>query len=348
MLVAAIILLVPYFGWGIYTLRHRYRWHEEMPLSIELATLIAVTLFIGFQVSILQDAARENRVFFIFAVLGLVTSSAALYGHVAISVLSRLIVDFVAPSESVSADKPRFGPAEALERAGDYNGAIQEYLVLARLFPKHPAVYEHLAEAELKANHPESAIAYFHRALALHKQPAAAFAMVMRLADTYARNLNNADAAREVLASFIAEHPRSPEAEQAKARLERLEAPELPVGETKLTALAVQPLEEAAAANEPLSETKEEAPIPRRDTRSAIRRRSRGTQPDRGQEPTALIEPLQQGPIRTKEEADSTKKASSEAETRNSPKQATLEIEPLATAPISTEKTGLGETAKNS
>ncbi|NTV80676.1 MAG: hypothetical protein HGA24_04550, partial [Candidatus Aminicenantes bacterium] len=42
------------------------------------------------------------------------------------------------PGERSKTHEPQYAPAEALERDEDYDGALREYMVIARIFPKDP------------------------------------------------------------------------------------------------------------------------------------------------------------------------------------------------------------------
>ena len=72
--IVSLALLVPYFGWGIYTLRHRYRYHEELKPSVEAATLLTLGVFYAFEWWLLQVWMSKSPVYLIFAALGLLAS----------------------------------------------------------------------------------------------------------------------------------------------------------------------------------------------------------------------------------------------------------------------------------
>jgi len=195
----AIILLLPYFAWGIYALRLRYRYHDELSLVVEGATLLGLLGFYVVEFVLLREALQHSRLQLMMAVLGLVTSGAALYGHMAISFLSRLIVDAVVPGQDARDDRPRLGPAEALERQRDFEGALQEYYVIARTFPKDHTVHMRIAQLHVQLGHPEASLQWFRRAEKGATTEAAGFAVANRLSDVYRRTLKRHDDARATL-----------------------------------------------------------------------------------------------------------------------------------------------------
>ena len=114
-----IILTLPYTTWGIYLLRRRIAFNEEFSPVLEGATLGGVLLYIMVMISLFRFWAQQDIVLLIFAVMGLTISAFALYGHIGISLTSRLLVDFVFDTHDTSPDKPRFSAAEALIKNGD-------------------------------------------------------------------------------------------------------------------------------------------------------------------------------------------------------------------------------------
>lgn len=216
----AFILLLPYFGWGIYALRLRYQYHEELSLVTEAVTLLGLMAFYYLEFLLLREALEGNRVQFMVAVLGLITSGAALYGHMAISFTSRLIVEAVVPGPDTRDDRPRLGPAEALERQKDYEGALQEYYVIARTYPKDATVHLRIAHLQVQLGRPEEALPWLDRADKWASSEAQALAVANRRAEVLERQLGRLEGARAALQAFVERYPASREAEALRARIE--------------------------------------------------------------------------------------------------------------------------------
>ena len=193
--------LVPYVGWGVYTLRVRYRYHEDLPVAAQAATLLALALFYIVEFYLLGVAMRNMKVYYAFAVLGLAVSGAALYGPLLISMISRLLVDAIMPAELSSTREPHYSPAEALERDGDFEGALREYLVIARIFPKEASVYLRIGDLYTKLERPEHAVTWFERGLALLDSADKGLRIVNRLCAIYTRQLERPKDAQRLLAS---------------------------------------------------------------------------------------------------------------------------------------------------
>lgn len=237
------VLLIPYFGWGIYALRHRYRYHEDLPPRVEVATLAGVVGFYIIALSMLRAMPHDNLIFFVFSFLGLMVSGAALYGHVVISVASRLIVDFYTP-QGDSPDTPRLGPAQALEKAGDLEGAIQEYLVLARIYPREPAIHTRIAECQLRRENYRASVEAFTRANKLHKTPANALSSVNRIAEIQTRHLHAPEEAARILEDFVRRFPDASESDTVRNRLSE-SAPTVSQKSTRDSGEALEVMENA-------------------------------------------------------------------------------------------------------
>src|SRR5690606_41933372 len=68
-LAISLILLVPYLGWGVYALRLRYRYHEELPPVVEIITLAALLLYFGFEIMALEAWMSSEPIVYLFTVL---------------------------------------------------------------------------------------------------------------------------------------------------------------------------------------------------------------------------------------------------------------------------------------
>jgi tetratricopeptide (TPR) repeat protein len=228
MLHAAIglLLFIPFFGWGIYTLIQRYRFHEEFSTRVEAATLGGLVLFYLIEANEMQVVMDDSILMQIVTSLGLFVSSLALYGHMLISFSSRLVVGVLAPGDEMVSDRPRFGPAEILERAGDYEDALQEYFVLLRIFPRHPAVHARVANCYLELKQADKAVPWFLRAMKNLPREKERLPVLTRLCDVYQNNLQDRASARAALRAHLKKYPESPQAETIQRRIARLEAPE--------------------------------------------------------------------------------------------------------------------------
>jgi tetratricopeptide (TPR) repeat protein len=251
------VLLVPFVGGGVYSLSRRFGHHEEWPMAVEAAILAAVTLFFAIEVALLRLALPQNPVFLMFSVLGLAAAGAALYGHVLISLASRLVVEAVSHGDERAADRPRFGPAESLEQQGAYQDALQEYLVLARIYPREAEVYARIAEIHLRLKNPDEAAVWWRRALKYASTAGEVLAFTNRLCETHERHLNDVQGAKAVLAAYLERYPDSPDAAVVRGRLERLMSPqEVAAMSEALVALDAAPMAEVLLEEAPQARIK--------------------------------------------------------------------------------------------
>ncbi len=232
------IIMVPYIGWGIHVLRRRYHHHEDLSLAFEAGTMLGVGVLFILEASLLRVWGTHQPLVYLFALLGLCMATIALYGHVAVSLASRLLVDMVLESDDGDSGQPRFGPAESLERQKDYQGALQEYMVLARVYPGNPTVLCRVGENMVRLERYAEAVPWFERALPLLDRPNRAGAVATRLAGILHRHLDCEDEAREVLNAFIARFPDTPDAQAARAFLAGMVPREEHGVSEQLTALA--------------------------------------------------------------------------------------------------------------
>lgn len=215
-------MMLPFFLWGIYTLRIRFRYHEEFAPKVEIFTLLAVVVFIGIEVVLLRTWMTDTPVLYLFTILGLCVATAALYGAMMVSLASHFIVDMVLPTESEDMNTPHFAPAEALEHLGDFDAALQEYLVIARIFPKDAPTAMRVGNCLVRLERSEEAAAAFERGLALQSDEEGSLKTTNRLAEIYQRRLDRPDEALRVLQVYINKFPDSPRVESIQSRMERL------------------------------------------------------------------------------------------------------------------------------
>jgi tetratricopeptide (TPR) repeat protein len=219
------LVLIPYLGWGIYTLRLRFRFHEEIAPRTEAITLVLVALFYALETFLLHGYLARLHAYFFFALLGLIVSGAALYGPMAVSLMSHLLVDAIIPAERSTTHEPRYGPAEALERAADYDAALREYLVIARIFPREPAALIRIGELQAKLNRPEEAAHWFERALVHLDSAEQSLQVTNRVCEIYGRILGRPEEAARVLEAYLDRFPEAAYARSVRERIARLKQP---------------------------------------------------------------------------------------------------------------------------
>jgi tetratricopeptide (TPR) repeat protein len=242
------VLLVPYFVWGFYTLNRRFRYHDEFSLAVEAGTLACLMIFFALEFFILRTwMMRESPLVYIFSLLGLFGSGAALYGHMAVSLGSRLMVGMIVPGPDEGNDQPRLGAAEGLERISDWEGAYNEYLVLARIYPKDAEVPLRAAEALVRMKREEEAITWFERALGRCSEADRGLHVLNRLTETL-QHQGRREEGRAQLTTFLRRFPDGESAAIVRERLERFDtAP-------KARAASISSLDEEALEEVPASE----------------------------------------------------------------------------------------------
>lgn len=216
------LLMAPFFVWGIYTLRERYVLHEEIPRHVEVATLCGVVLFCIVQILLTKLWMGEIEILYVFTVLSLVVASTALFGPMFVSVASQAVVNLLHPHIEDQSHTPQFGHAEALEEAGDVEGALREYMVMARMFPKHSETALRTGDALAELGRYEEAVEALERGLAMLEEAERALMITNRLSDIYLRQLNREEDARRVLTSYIRRFPEGNRVESVKRKLERI------------------------------------------------------------------------------------------------------------------------------
>lgn len=246
MVILLLASLVPYFCWGVYAMHARFLRHHDWPIHIEAATLAAIAVFYAFAFPLLRQYLADAPAAMLFAMLGLFASGAALYGHMAISLTAKLVVDAVTHG-GAPAEGPRLGPAEALERVQDYEGAIAEYLILARMYPNDVPVKLRMAECLLRLQRPEDAAYWLDRALEKSDTQASRSIVVTRLADVAVRELQDVDRARRALEAYLGVFPEAPDRDAILMRLNALDrSPDEPAN-SSLSRLDEAPLLDAHA-----------------------------------------------------------------------------------------------------
>lgn len=190
-----------FLAFGTWSLHKRFQKHEEWSLRNQMLVLLGVALFYLIEITTLRIVLHESVVQFIFALLGLLVAGLSLYGHILVSVISRLMVEFLIPDNPDAATTPRLGPAEALEQQEDWEGALNEYYILARIYPRNAMICVRAANNLLRLNRNEEAVAWFERAIKYTDKPEDNLILVRRLCDTL-ETLHQSERINEVLHCF--------------------------------------------------------------------------------------------------------------------------------------------------
>lgn len=218
----SLILLVPFFGWGVYTLRMRYVLHDEPTHLTEALTIAGLVAFYVFEFAILWPWVNTSQILLLFAGLGLFVAGAALYGPILVSVIAALVVNFFMPVDRQDRDKPQLGPAETLEHRGDYEGALQEYLVIARIFPKDPVVSSRVAGAMMKLGRSLEAVTWFERTIELAQSEEQSLSAVNRLVEIF-HSMNRTEESKKVLERQAKRYPQGRRTDSVMRRISALD-----------------------------------------------------------------------------------------------------------------------------
>jgi tetratricopeptide (TPR) repeat protein len=220
--VVSVVVLVPYVGWGIYMLRQHLHCPDDINPVVEIATVLALFLFYGLEMALLTLWLRRLPIQYLLAILGLMASGAALYGLTIISLFSRLVVDVLMPSGRAPVHEPRYAPAEALERRGDFEGAVKEYMVIARIFPRDSTTAIRIGDNLMKLNRPEEAAMWFERGLQSLDSPQKSLLVTNRLFEIYCRRLGRQEDAARVLEAYLQKYPSTDYVNSVRERLSQI------------------------------------------------------------------------------------------------------------------------------
>lgn len=223
------LLLIPYLLWGFYLLRERLVHRVELDRAVETFTVTALFFFFIFEFTLLKKWLGHNHLKLVFSVLGLTVSAAALYGPLLVSFISHFIVDLIMPTRRYGVSVPQYGTAEACELRGDFEGAAREFVAVSRMFPKETKAAIRAADNYMKVDRPADAVPWFELALKSSASPEETLSIANRLHDIYLRKLDNRDAARKALETYLARFPDSEFAGSVSQRLARLDTGSTPV-----------------------------------------------------------------------------------------------------------------------
>lgn len=218
----SVLLLVPFLGWGIYTLRLRYRRHAELAPAAELLTLAVLIVFYAFELPLIGAGTRNDPALFVLATFGLFGAGIALYAPMVVSLASQTLADQVIPRRRANAREPSYNAAEMLERRGDYEGAAHEYMVVSRAFPKDPIAMIRIGDNLMKLAKPEQAAHWFKRGIAHLNSAERNLTITNRLVEIYTEQLGRPKEAIGVLETYLERFPEAVYADSVRRRLERL------------------------------------------------------------------------------------------------------------------------------
>jgi len=218
------LLMVPFFLWGVHLLRERYLLHRDIAMRIEVYSLLGVVAFLTVQLMMIRVWMGEVGAFYAFTALSLAAASTALYGPTLVSVVSQEIVNLVHAPHEHDANVPNYNLAEGLEARGDHEGALREYMVMARVFPKDSETAFRVGHVLIELQRFEEAAASFERGLhqAADADPERALLATNRLSDLYRERLGRPDDAAQTLQAYLDRYGDTPKAELVSRKLERL------------------------------------------------------------------------------------------------------------------------------
>ncbi|HEO69886.1 MAG TPA: tetratricopeptide repeat protein [Candidatus Hydrogenedentes bacterium] len=217
-----ILLAIPYFLWGVHTLRLRYQRNIELSPLVEVFTLAGLVVFYAIELKFLQAESAHITTFATLASIGLFVSGAALYGPMVVSVLSHVLVGQIAPLRQASVREPNYAVAEAYAREAKFEAAIREYERIARAFPKDPVARIRIADTLLKLSRPEQAALWFERSLEHLSVPEMNLSVTNRLADVYLRKLARPEDAERILRAYLSRFPQAGYADAVRKRLDNM------------------------------------------------------------------------------------------------------------------------------
>jgi tetratricopeptide (TPR) repeat protein len=216
------LFLIPYLLWGIYLLQQRLARDVELDRTVETFTIVFLVIFFIFEFTLIKMWLQKDVVSLVFATLGLGISAFALYGPLLMSFGSHLLIDILMPTGRYNPSIPRYGAAEGFELRGDFEGAAQEFIEIARKFPKESRAALRAADNLMKIGQPEVAARWFEAALEQISDPDEALTVANRLSDIYGAELGQGEEAREVLEEYLERFPASSYAESVHRRIERM------------------------------------------------------------------------------------------------------------------------------
>ncbi len=221
--IISIFLLGILFFWGVFLAYKRWVKRHDIPYWLDLISLICVLIILGIELIQLRDWLRNFPLLYILTGLGLFIFASALYSQSLISLLTTVFMSVIQPGEESAPDIPRFGPAEILERQGDWEGALNEYFILARIYPHHPSVHLRIANAYVKLNQPEQALLWLKKSLKYLKREEDLYLIVARFCDI-AHDIRDMESFSEMIDYFSKLYPDSPHTQSILERKKRIKS----------------------------------------------------------------------------------------------------------------------------
>lgn len=249
--IISIILLGFLFFWGVSLLYQKWIKNYDYPFWLDLLSLIIMFTILGIELLQLRDWLRNYTLLYILSVLGLFITVSALYSHSFISLTTLVFLSIIHPGEESAPDVPRFGPAEILERENDWRGALNEYFVLARIYPHHPSVHIRIANAYVKLNQPKESLQWLKKALHYLKKEEDIYLIIARYCDI-AHDIGDIDSAMEIIGYYLKQYPNSPHSKSILERKKRMK-----IDTTKERSSLLVPMEESPMDDNDISDKKE-------------------------------------------------------------------------------------------
>jgi len=222
--VISLLLYIPFMLWGIHTLRLRYQKHVDLAITTEAFTLAGLVVFYAIEMKLVDMGSHGMPTFRMLSVIGLLISGVALYGPMVISLLSHTLVEQIMPGRgSGASSEPRYAEAESLERRGDYEAALREYLAISACFPHAPIPMLRIADNLMKQDKPDQAVQWFERAIERMETPERALSATNRVAEIYQRRLERPRDAARVLERYLERFPATAHSDSVRRRLRLLE-----------------------------------------------------------------------------------------------------------------------------
>lgn len=179
----ALVNIALFLAVGVWLLHRRFALLEELTPRAQAVVVCWAALTCGVELIVLRGTLQRAPVLYIFTAIGFFVAAFALYGHIGVSLLSKLLVDVVWNPGDDGVEHPRTGSAEALERTGDSEGAAREYLALARIYPRDPGLWIRAGDNFARLERRHDAAACFERAMMLVHSPEDALLVFRRCTD---------------------------------------------------------------------------------------------------------------------------------------------------------------------
>lgn len=219
--IVSILLLGFLFFWGVFLLYQKWIKNYDYPFWLDLLSLIIMFVILGIELLQFRDWLRNYPLLYILSALGLFIAASALYSQSFISLITLIFLSIIHPGEESAPDVPRFGPAEILERQNDWEGALNEYFVLARIYPHHPSVHLRIANAYTKMKQPEEALHWLKKSLQYLKKEEDTYLIIARYCDI-AHDIGDIPSATEMMDYFLNQYPESMHSRSILERKKRI------------------------------------------------------------------------------------------------------------------------------